>query len=360
VLEQYGLVRQSRVGGPQPIAVRLLALPERISRELTALPDRLAFLRRLWRAAGGARLHQGVQLDARVLDRAAGGRGAALPLLQALSDTGFIAWSAPSGEGIWVLDRDTPLARLPVDWRSLDERKRRELGKLKQMQGYAYADGCRRGYVLRYFGDPAAMAECGACDNCLGSGPVRDRRPTPARSRVGAELDAEHHALFQRLREVRRDLAERHGLPAHRIVSEPALLELARGAPETPDDFAAVPGIPRRALDRYGLTLLNAIRGHRGRPELDALADSPPPRRRRAIDSPTGPEAELYGRLRELRMELARDANLPAYCVFHDRVLVEIARQRPSTADQLLAIPGVGPAKLERFGEAFLAALQGS
>jgi ATP-dependent DNA helicase RecQ len=69
---------------------------------------------------------------------------------------------------------------------------------------------------------------------------------------------------------------------------------------------------------------------------------------------------ELFERLRALRKELADAQNVPAYIVFSDRVLREMASRRPSTPAQLLDVPGVGPAKLERYGQAFLTALRGS
>jgi ATP-dependent DNA helicase RecQ len=52
-------------------------------------------------------------------------------------------------------------------WRSLRRAREREYGKLDAMQRYAYTTDCRRGFVLRYFGDPDAMQDCGACDRCL-------------------------------------------------------------------------------------------------------------------------------------------------------------------------------------------------
>jgi len=55
----------------------------------------------------------------------------------------------------------------PVDWRMLRRGREREYTKLEWMQRYAYTRSCRRGFVLRYFGDPAAMRYCGACDRCL-------------------------------------------------------------------------------------------------------------------------------------------------------------------------------------------------
>ncbi|TVR66210.1 MAG: ATP-dependent DNA helicase RecQ [Gemmatimonadales bacterium] len=68
-------------------------------------------------------------------------------------------------------------------------------------------------------------------------------------------------------------------------------------------------------------------------------------------------EEALFEQLRSLRLELAREQGVPAYIVFNDRVLREMVQRRPSTPSQLLDIPGVGPAKLERYGDRFLSAL---
>ncbi len=68
-------------------------------------------------------------------------------------------------------------------------------------------------------------------------------------------------------------------------------------------------------------------------------------------------QAHTFERLRALRKELADARGVPAYIVFNDRVLLEMAVTRPSTPSALLEISGVGPAKLERYGEAFLQAL---
>ncbi|KPJ79341.1 MAG: hypothetical protein AMS19_11415, partial [Gemmatimonas sp. SG8_23] len=62
-------------------------------------------------------------------------------------------------------------------------------------------------------------------------------------------------------------------------------------------------------------------------------------------------------RLRTLRRELADRQGVPAYIVFSDSVLVEIATRRPRDAGALLDVPGVGPAKLEKYGQRFLEAV---
>jgi ATP-dependent DNA helicase RecQ len=369
VLEQFGLVRQTYGNGPQPVRVRLLARPERISRELAGRPAELQFLRGLWKGAGGEALYRGVELDWRALDRAAGDeRGLARPLLEALGDGGFVEWRVLTGEGIWVLDRDTPLNRLAIDWRALDERKRREEGKLRSMQQYAYTDDCRRGFVLRYFGDPAAMRECGACDNCLGTSPVEALDDPEALARSAGRVDRVRAALIG----ARRTLADKAGVPAGMVFDDGALEALARAHPRTPEKLLEVPGIDRGMAERYGAALLPAIcealdRNRGPRPERAERAERRSQRQRDRGDLPADPsgaapptpeQRAVYTRLRALRTELAKEASLPAYCVFADKTLVELAKRHPTTASQMRQVPGIGPAKMEKYGEAFLEVLR--
>jgi len=66
----------------------------------------------------------------------------------------------------------------------------------------------------------------------------------------------------------------------------------------------------------------------------------------------------LFERLRELRKELADRQSVPAYIVFSDKVLVEMATRRPIDEREMLAVPGVGPAKLEKYGPRFMEAIR--
>jgi ATP-dependent DNA helicase RecQ len=367
VLEQFGLVRQTYGNGPQPVRVRLLARPERISRELAERPAELGFLRGLWKGAGGEALYRGVELDWRALDRAAGGaRGDASPLLQALGDGGFVEWRALVGEGIWVLDRDTPLDRLPIDWRAVDERKRREEGKLRSMQQYAYTDGCRRGFVLRYFGDPAAMRSCGACDNCLGSNPLGG-------TAGGEPLEPASRAerVRTRLWNLRAQVAEREGIPPQMLWTDALVQALAEAHPRRPEGLMEVAGVTEAFANRYGGAVLQAIGegldANRARVRTGERTERRTQRQRDRGDLPADPtgaapptveERARYGRLRELRTQLAKEAELPAYCVFADKTLVELARRHPTSPAEMRKVPGIGPAKMEKYGEAFLEVLR--
>ena len=98
----------------------------------------------------------------------------------------------------------------------------------------------------------------------------------------------------------------------------------------------------------------------------DLIEATPTPTRSRARSAGRAehgvgrdPSNPLFQQLRVLRKELADAQGVPAYIVFSDQVLWDMVESRPSTPAELLDVSGVGPAKLERYGEAFLEALGG-
>ncbi len=262
------------------VFVRLLATPERIKRELSAEDDvERGLLRTLWRAVG-ARLHDGAAVDLDGLPPGFGGPMGVRPLLDALQSRQFVVWE-PTGGGLRLVSPKAPLAQLPIDWTFLERRRRADLAKLEMMQKYAYTPGCRRAFVLRYFGDPAARSTCSGCDNCLGT-----HRAKP----LGASA----------AKRPPRDRTRREG----------------RGSSADVAAHAAV-----------GVTL--------------APDDAP-----------------LFASLKALRAEIARSDRVPGYIVFPDRTLAELAVRRPRTIGALGEIHGVGPAKLQKYGERFLAVIR--
>jgi len=91
--------------------------------------------------------------------------------------------------------------------------------------------------------------------------------------------------------------------------------------------------------------------------DFDVLAESGRADRggRSAIALDRTPEVDdLYGRLKVLRKQLAGERKVPAYVVFNDATLLQIAERRPASEQALLAIPGIGPAKLKLYGRALL------
>jgi ATP-dependent DNA helicase RecQ len=71
----------------------------------------------------------------------------------------------------------------------------------------------------------------------------------------------------------------------------------------------------------------------------------------------TARQNSLFAALKAKRLEIARDQKQPAFVIFHDSVLIEMALLRPKTREDLLLVPGVGPTKAARFGAIFLAVI---
>jgi ATP-dependent DNA helicase RecQ len=265
------------VGGR--VFIRLLATAERIKKELTEQEaPKLALLRALWRVAGDA-LYDGATIDLDALPPSLGRAAGAMALLEALERTQFLEWHRLGG-GDRVNDMRRPLSGYPLDWDALDRRRKAETSKLDSMQQYAYASGCRRGFVLRYFGDPAAGKDCGGCDNCLGTHDSSRRD----KNSIGVPKPGEK----------RKARGQAHGV-----------------SPAEPSEMIA-----------------------------------------------SAADAVLLERLRALRTGIAREQKVPPYVVFADRTLLEMAVRRPKSTYALGEIRGVGPMKIEKYGERFLALLR--
>jgi len=130
------------------------------------------------------------------------------------------------------------------------------------------------------------------------------------------------------------------------------------------EELALVPAVSRALIardalraDAYG----GLSFGPGARPilkgEEELVIAVPPKRGRRRRGAAEGPADPLFEALRETRRSLAAEAGVPAYVVFHDSTLREIAAAKPATLDELARVNGVGRAKLERYGEAMLAAV---
>ncbi|HLB10160.1 MAG TPA: ATP-dependent DNA helicase RecQ [Gemmatimonadaceae bacterium] len=283
ILVQSGSVINELASTTQ-VFVRLLATPLRIKAELgEGFEAERELLRAIWRV-GGASCYDGITMDPNGLAPGLGGAMAITTLLDALQDRQFVIWER-SGGGVRVPDVRRPFSALRINWEQLDRRRAGDMGKLDAMQKYSYTTACRRGFLLRYFGDPAASSSCTGCDICLGT----HEQGAPAASR------------------------------------------------ESPRRRRGVAGGASAAPSRSG-------------------------RREPVIDDVDASDAQpaLVAALRELRTALARAAKVPAYVIFPDRTLVEMAVRRPVSLDALSGVRGVGPTKLERYGEKILAVIRES
>lgn len=192
VLESAGVVRRRVAHGAARL--RLIATSQRIEDDL--IGPEWADARRLIDALrdvfGQAALERGVELQSWDLDGTGTTIDEASRIFETLEEACFVEWEPGCGGELAEITLDAPADRIPIDWNAVRAGRAREIEKLRRMTGYVNCDGCRRGYVLRYFGDPEAMDRCDGCDNCL-------RRAVQGVASKSTQGRARPGSLFRRL-----------------------------------------------------------------------------------------------------------------------------------------------------------------
>lgn len=249
-----------------------------------------------------------------------------------------------------------------------DERKRLEHRKLDALVGYCETMRCRRQVLLANFGEDYAAKgvgqPCGNCDNCLDPPDAWDAT-VPAQKalscvyRSGQRFGAAHiidilrGSESERIRQFGHDQLSTYGVgtDVDARVWKSVLRQLV------------AQGLLDVDAEGYGgLRLTEASRGVlKGTTQVMLRKPTNSKERTRTTRAATGADIDLapadrplFEALRALRGRLAREQNVPAYVIFHDATLREIARQRPISHGQLGGIGGVGAGKLERYGDAVL------
>lgn len=164
---------------------------------------------------------------------------------------------------------------------------------------------------------------------------------------VRAQVADEDLGLLALLKAKRRALAEAQNVPAYVVFPDKTLIEMAERKPATLDQMAGITGVGARKLESYGAAFLEVITG---------AAEGLHPARMRLVGRPEG---ALFDRLAEAQLSLARgEDGTGKYLTCAPATLRAIVERRPSTLAELAGIGGMGEAKVERFGEAFLALLR--
>ena len=254
------------------------------------------------------------------------------------------------------------------------ERMRIELHKLATMVGYADGLSCRREALLGYFGEPYP-APCGNCDICL-EPPETFDATEQARMALSCvyrlwERDGFGYGIGYVVDVLRGSENEKIVNRGHDRLSTYGIgAELSRDHWQSLIRQLIHRGYLAQDIARYSaLRLTEAARPLLRGDETVVMAKPRvrvPTKKQRLRASRAGRAAELAGlpvdeelfeALRALRKQLADEQNVPAYVVFSDATLAEMAARRPSTYAELLEVNGVGQTKLERYGDAFLAAV---
>ncbi|WP_333834238.1 DNA helicase RecQ [Rubrimonas sp.] len=268
---------------------------------------------------------------------------------------------------LWGVD-DVKLRRMQIDESAAPpERKRADHARLDALLALASAPRCRRVTLLAYFGE--AAEPCGNCDLCRNPAPLRDatelaQKALSAMLRTGERYGLDH--LIAVLRGEATDKVREKGhdaLPTFGVGRELDRLQW-RGLFRQLYALGLVWTDP----DRHGAwRCAEAARPVlKGEQRLELRADPPAEkggaRSQRAAPAALVAEEDeaLLSALKAKRRELAEAQKVPAYVVFPDRTLIDMATRKPQNRDALAQCHGVGAAKLARYGEAFLDVLTGA
>ena len=261
---------------------------------------------------------------------------------------------------------DVILLRQMVDNSEADEaHKRLERRKLDAMLGYCELTSCRRQSLLSYFGDELTEP-CGNCDNCLEPQETWDateaaRKALSCVHRTGQRFGVNYliDVLLgkddERMRRFGHDRISTFGIGTDLAEKEwRAVFRqlVARGYLSV--DAEGHGGL---ALDASCRPLLKGEESLLlGRQHLEAKRKS----RKARAGSPAAQVAgdPLFEALRSKRKELAQAQGVPPYVVFADKTLAAMVAERPQSLAEFARLSGVGEAKLERYGEAFLAVIR--
>ena len=248
-----------------------------------------------------------------------------------------------------------------------EERRRREHKRLDALVAYCEAPECRRQNLLWYFGEESLP--CGSCDVCLNPSELIDasdeaRWVLDAVSATGERFGAAHIA----------DVVSGKGNDKTGPLRHDQLVAFGIGAahprPHWQTVIRQMVGGGFLAIDVAGFGGLSIT------PKGRALMKGDGQFRRREIEvKKTGKKAErakrmavaveeggvsdaLLQRLKSLRAKLARERRVPAYVIFNDRTLIDMAAKKPLTRWDFGEVNGVGEAKLQQFAETFLAEIR--
>ncbi|MDQ1194626.1 DNA helicase RecQ [Agrobacterium sp. SORGH_AS 787] len=255
--------------------------------------------------------------------------------------------------------------RMIDEGNSSPEIKRVERAKLNALLGICETAGCRRQAILKHFGESHG-GNCGNCDTCLKPVETWDGTEAAIKAmaaiyRTGERFGTGH--LVDVLLGNENDKTIRFGhvdmpvfgagkdLPAKTWQSVYRQL-LAAGLISV--DHGAYGALKLEPESRAVFKKEREVRFRKDRPTTGKASRSSSASSANAKSGLEGADLELFQALRTVRMEISKELGVPPYVVFPDTTLVALATERPSDEDEMLDISGVGPSKLERFGEAFL------
>ena len=253
-------------------------------------------------------------------------------------------------------------SREELDAETAERLRERDMLRLRKMVGYCRTRRCLRQYILQYFGETAPDT-CDTCWNCLHNFEEvdigREARAilrcvmetgqhfgvsVIAETLCGAESDKvrKYHMDEEATYGLLRDMTQKEVRDRIRFLIDEGVLALSPGP-------YPVVLLGERAED----AVLGGL-------YMRTVKEERPAARRPVPEELDGAQAELFGRLRALRARLARRQGIPAYAVFSDKTLRELAVVRPRTLEELKSVSGIGDAKARKYGKQVLEEIGGT
>ncbi len=242
--------------------------------------------------------------------------------------------------------------------------KRIEHQKLDSLIGYAETMNCRRQVLLDYFGEKP-VSKCNNCDTCLEpvtgfEGTIAIQKALSCIYRTGQRFGATHIINILTGKEDEKIKRFNH----NKLSTFGIGREYSKFQWKSIFRQIIALGLVNVDLEAFGALKLTSSSNKvlRGQEKIflrkDTIKEKPSktkkaePRKRTSFTDPKS--NALFQKLRELRLSLAKEQNVPPYVIFHDSTLIDMITAMPRNLPEMGQISGVGKSKLERYGKAFL------
>ena len=247
-----------------------------------------------------------------------------------------------------------------MDMDDIELVRQRDIHRLQVMEGYCKATTCLRNYILEYFGEKIA-APCDNCGNCHREYYEQDMTPeakwvinciaeTKGRYGLNIVIGTLLGANRARLKEIGANTYKSYGTLGHRNETDIRVLidqMLAEGyIVQTGGEYSVLQmGDIRRLKEEDTHVIIRKAQ------EREKAANRA---KEKKTDSLTGAGYNLFDRLRQLRLVIAKEAAMPPYIIFSDKTLIDMCAKVPKDQKEMLAVSGVGENKYQKYGERFL------
>lgn len=244
--------------------------------------------------------------------------------------------------------------------------KERDMQRLQSMERYCYTTECLRNYILKYFGEKPKKP-CGDCGNCLHTFETLDMTDAAkqiincvyeSRQRFGKTIiiDTVAGAKTARLAEIGAVNYKSYGVLAStnkKLIRRLVEQMVAEGYLRV-GDYQVVKLGNFQALKDPETTVMVKITDD---DKLPQRAEKPK-KKTNGKDALTAAGFKLFDKFRKLRLQIAREENMPPYIIFSDKTLIDMAVKMPRSKSEMLEVSGVGENKYGKYGERFLRVIE--